>query len=195
MAACDILLGAFYRSSPGYYDDVRLDTTDPPPTFTTGLNAEFPAAFLNDTQPSGYPAGTGGSDAINKQINLQIASVPQMDQPGNLQEVLGVNGNPLFLRRRNAPRGLSMGVNMPEMEMTAALYNQTWDALKHIAFRQVYCWFLHERFAFKGFIADGADLFRGERLEDNESLVLKIKYFYVATVSGSTKTYTLLTYD
>lgn len=194
--SCLLYLGAFYRSSPGYFDDVVIGGTDPPaPTFTTGVEPTFPAAMLNNTQPSGYASGTGGTDAINRVIPLTLAEIPRTPQSTKSAEVPGLRGQPLYVRMRSAPNDINLGVSLPGYKPGDTGYNQAWDALRDIAFRNVYIWALTHNFAFKGFISEGSDVFLGERHKDKESLSFKVKYFYTVTLSGTTRTYKLLGYD
>lgn len=192
---CLVYLGAFYRSSPGYFDDVVIDTGDPAPNFTTGTNPVFPAAMLNDTQPAGYAAGTGGAEAINRVIPLQLADVPEMPQMWRGDETDGIRGNSLLVRMRSIPNNIRLGVSLPALKPGDTGYNQTWDALRDIAFRSVYVWVLAQNWAMKCCISDGGDLFLGERTKNKESLTFKTKLFYTVTLSGTTRTYKLLGYE
>lgn len=197
MDGCTLQVGYFYRASPAQVDDVALDTTDPPVTFTTALDEVFPDNMLNDTLPttSGWPvaSGTGGTDAINRVLKLEIASVPEMPLNNGTISRQGINGEPLFVRLRNAPKEFSCAINLPQLDMDDASYNRQWDELSQIAFRQTYCWLLHSHFAAKGFV-NCPDSFFGYKRKVDESFLFTIKSFYRATVSGTTKTYTLQRY-
>lgn len=199
MDGCTLQIGAFYRTGSVYFDDVVLSGTDPPTTFTTALEELFPGNMLNDTLPaaSGWPyaAGTGGSDAINRVFKLEIASVPEMSMNNGTITRQGINGDPLFIRLRKAPKDFSCSINLPQLELDDASYDRTWDELSQVAFRQVYCWLLHSHFAAKGFI-DIPDVHFGYKRKPSELFTFTIKSFYRATISagGATKTYTLQRY-
>jgi len=190
--ASHIQIGAFWRNSPGYFDDVIIPVTDPPVSFTTGLNSTFPSGMLNNTQPSGYPAGTGGTDAINRVIDLDIATIPQFEMPDNTLEGTGPNGEPLYVRRRNAPRAITMGLDIPDIGPTDANYARIWNDLKLIAFRGPYIWLLHDLWAAKAFISSAPNVFQGADVGESPLFTFKIKGMYYTTISGSTKTYSLL---
>lgn len=190
MRNCDIIIGAFWRST--FFDDVEIDpdTPDPAAAFTTTLEERWPATMLNDTQPNGFPVGTGGADAINRQYKLMMASPPKFDQPDKSVEDDGINGNLVAARIRSVPRALNVGLKMPDTTPEDASYGPEWDDLKLLCSRKVLIYVLHRSFAFRGWISSAPDLFLGELFESSVvPFVFKIDAFYRPVVSGSAKLY------
>lgn len=187
-----LLIGAFYRSV--FFDHVIIDPTQPPVDFTVVDGEEtFPLGLLNNTQPTGFTAGTGGTDAVNKQYLLNFAS-PKFTQPDSSITDNGINGNNLIVPIRSAPKTLACTVIMPDIAPSHPDWDKTWGDLQKLAFRKVRILVLHRGFAFFGYISDAAGLFFSENFEPEVPFLFNIEYFYVPLVTGGNKLYQLLSY-
>ncbi len=190
---CDIKVGGYKSGSPVQFDDVALSGGDPA-TFTTGLAETFPASLLNNTQPAGYPSGTGGATAINRVISLTFAGVPAPDAPNRSIYDYGINGDHIDVPITTVLRTLAAEFRLPYIDMSHADYNRTWDDLKQMAERHAYLWVLHKFFCFKGSIREAPGLYLGYQPEGIVEIAFDVKKFYRATVSGSTKLYTAVSH-
>lgn len=193
MRYSDLLLGAFYRSV--FFDNVIIGPTHPPVDFTVDDGKEtFPLGLLNDTQPAGFTAGTGGDDAINKQYLLTI-STPKLGGSDNSVIDTGINGNNLIVPIRSAPKTLTCTVLMPDITPSHPDWEKSWGDLQLITFRKVKCFVLTRGYAFTGTISDAPGLFLGENYEPEVPFMFNIEYFYVPLVAGTDKLYSLLGYS
>lgn len=189
-----LLIGAFWRSA--FFDSVLVDAGGASPSDFTVLDGKetYPDTLLNDIQPAGFTAGTGGDDAINRQYLLNIAS-PVLTQPDNSVTDLGINGNNLVVPIRSAPKTLACRVIMPDIGPSHADWDKTWGDLQKLAFRKPRIWALHRGFAFSGYISDAAGLFFSENMDTEVPFLFNIEYFYVPQVVGANKLYQLLSYS
>lgn len=186
MRSCDIIIGAFWRSS--FFDDVVIAN---PASFTTGLDERWPSSMLNNTQPNSFPSGTGGSDAINRQYKMMMCSVPNMPTPDKSLVEDGINGNLVSARLRGIPRSLNVSLRLPDTTPEDGNYGPDWTDLKLLANRKCLIYVLHRSFAFRGWISEAPGLFLGELFDSSAvPFVIAIDNYYYPVVSGSNKLYT-----
>lgn len=179
-------IGLYYRSSPGYYDDV-----DPkePTSFTTDLSDPvFPSTLLN-TSLSGS-AGTAGINQIFK-WDLGGMPIPKIEGDPSRQET-GVSGHETTMRVKKHPNILRTELVFPDVDIDDVDYDSTWEILKQITYSKVMIWVLHMNWAFRGYIANCDDVFQGRYVEDNVlEIAFGIKRFYRPTSFGGNRRYVI----
>jgi len=162
-----------------------------PANFSTGLNATYPAALLNTDV-----GGSGGATALNWFAQLPLSEPPQFEtSTASVYERTSTTGQPLYFRAPEMPRHVTVTAQLPDRDLDEGGHGEIWGELCRLAFTRSRCWVLHQKWAFSGFILSAPDMFAQELSKYSQPITFAVMYYYLPTISGSTKTYNLLSFS